>query len=202
MTSKGNFCSKHHLNNVTLPCKHFVCILISRPPNNNRLWAVVQRTRFGTEVKTALFVSSARISFEPGSYILTLVLRACRGFSMRRWWLWDFHLQEHLNELHDTIYQPISVSDPRGPNGFCRTEPESHSRCCCIPHNAMSVLVVQGPTCLVKNMNRIVQTKMETRLHCSRMRTARALTVSPSMLCAGGGGLLPGGCIPACTEAL
>ena len=30
------------------------------------------------------------------------------------------------------------------------------------------------------------------RLHSSRMRTARALTVSPSMLC-GEGGLLPGG---------
>ena len=27
-----------------------------------------------------------------------------------------------------------------------------------------------------------------TRLHSSRMRTARALTVSPSMLCGGGGG--------------
>ena len=33
-----------------------------------------------------------------------------------------------------------------------------------------------------------------TRLHSSRMRTARALTVSPSMLCAGGWGcLLQGG---------
>ena len=60
----------------------------------------------------------------------------------------------------------------------------------------------------------------KTRLHSSRMRTARALTVSPSMLCAGGGVsalrgcllegcvcLLPGVsasrgvCIPACTEA-
>ena len=58
-----------------------------------------------------------------------------------------------------------------------------------------------------------------TRLHSSRMRTARALTVSPSMLCGGGGVsapggrcLLPGGCllrgsapggggIPACTVA-
>ena len=50
------------------------------------------------------------------------------------------------------------------------------------------------------------------RLHSSRMRTARALTVSPSMLCAGGD-LFPegicsrgvpghgGGVIPACTEA-
>ena len=33
----------------------------------------------------------------------------------------------------------------------------------------------------------------QTRLHSSRMRTARALTVSPSMLCAGGGLLLGGG---------
>ena len=32
---------------------------------------------------------------------------------------------------------------------------------------------------------------LETRLHSSRMRTARALTVSPSMLC-WGGCLLPG----------
>ena len=117
---------------------------------------------------------------------MTLALRASDGFSIRRWWFWDFHLQEHLNELHDTIYQPSSVSDPGGLNGFCRTEPESHSRCCCIPHNAMSGLVVQGPICLVKKMDWIVQTKMETRLHSSRMRTARALTVSPSMLCAGG----------------
>ena len=30
-------------------------------------------------------------------------------------------------------------------------------------------------------------TKSVTRLHSSRMRTARVLTVSPSMLCAGGG---------------
>ena len=45
---------------------------------------------------------------------------------------------------------------------------------------------------------------LKTRLHSSRMRTARALTVSPSMLCAGGvppggvllwGGLLLGGCL-------
>ena len=64
---------------------------------------------------------------------------------------------------------------------------------------------------------------VKTRLHSSRMRTARALTVSPSMLCARGcllrgglllggsafwGGLLPGegdscsrGGIPVCTEA-
>ena len=49
---------------------------------------------------------------------------------------------------------------------------------------------------------------VKTRLHSSGMRTARTLTVSPSMLCAGGWGvcLLPGGCllqgggIPACTE--
>ena len=51
-----------------------------------------------------------------------------------------------------------------------------------------------------------------TRLHSSRMRTARSLTVSPSMLCWGGvagpGGCLVrgvawsgGGGIPACTEA-
>ena len=32
--------------------------------------------------------------------------------------------------------------------------------------------------------------KYKTRLHSSRMRTARALTVSPSMLCCGGGGCL------------
>ena len=39
--------------------------------------------------------------------------------------------------------------------------------------------------------------KNKTRLHSSRMRTARPLTVSPSMLCAGGawsgGHLVPGG---------
>ena len=35
----------------------------------------------------------------------------------------------------------------------------------------------------------------KTRLHSSRMRTARALTVSPSMLCAGGGVSAPGGCL-------
>ena len=37
----------------------------------------------------------------------------------------------------------------------------------------------------------------KTRLHSSRMRTARALTISPSMLCAGGGKgrLLQGGCL-------
>ena len=45
----------------------------------------------------------------------------------------------------------------------------------------------------------------KTRLHSSRMRTARTLTVSPSMLCSMGGawswgGLLRRG-IPACTEA-
>ena len=35
---------------------------------------------------------------------------------------------------------------------------------------------------------------MLTRLHSSRMRTARSLTVYPSMLCSGGwGGLFPGG---------
>ena len=49
-------------------------------------------------------------------------------------------------------------------------------------------------------------------MHSSRMRTARSLTVSPSMLCSGGclvwgvpgpGGCLPGpgGGISACTEA-
>ena len=67
----------------------------------------------------------------------------------------------------------------------------------------------------------MIRIYFETRLHSSRMRTARALTVSPSMLCAGGvpgpgGGAGPGcvpglgrvpglGCllggIPACTEA-
>ena len=36
-------------------------------------------------------------------------------------------------------------------------------------------------------------TSMLTRLHSSRMRTARALTVSPSMLCAGGGVSAPRG---------
>ena len=41
--------------------------------------------------------------------------------------------------------------------------------------------------------------KKQTRLHSSRMRTARVLTVSPSMLCAGGvsaprGGVCSGGC--------
>ena len=41
---------------------------------------------------------------------------------------------------------------------------------------------------------------LERSLHSSRMRTARALTVSPSMLCAGGFCFLGGG-IPACTEA-
>ena len=64
----------------------------------------------------------------------------------------------------------------------------------------------------------------ETRLHSSKMRTARLLTVSPSIHCAErgmpgprgcllwgclvhggclvlGGGLLPGGGIPACTKA-
>ena len=70
-------------------------------------------------------------------------------------------------------------------------------------------------------IKRIAVTNLDrTRLHSSRMRTARALTVSPSMLFVGGvctGGLsapgvgwgcllpgvylLPGGCIPACTEA-
>ena len=34
-----------------------------------------------------------------------------------------------------------------------------------------------------------------TRLHSSRMRTARALTISPSMLCARGEGGLVGGCL-------
>ena len=58
---------------------------------------------------------------------------------------------------------------------------------------------------------------LRTRLHSSRMRTARSLTVSPSMLCWGGGvpglgrlggvpalggsGACSGGGIPACTEA-
>ena len=55
---------------------------------------------------------------------------------------------------------------------------------------------------------------MNTRLHSSRMHTARLLTISPSMHCAGGvllgvcsqgvsasGGSAPGGGIPACTEA-
>ena len=32
-----------------------------------------------------------------------------------------------------------------------------------------------------------------TRLHSNRMRTGRALTVSPSMFCAGGGCMVPGG---------
>ena len=36
--------------------------------------------------------------------------------------------------------------------------------------------------------------KIRTRLHSSRMRTARALAVSPSMLCAGGVSA-PGGCL-------
>ena len=35
----------------------------------------------------------------------------------------------------------------------------------------------------------------KTRLHSSRMRTARALTVSRSMLCSGGGGVCSGGCL-------
>ena len=34
----------------------------------------------------------------------------------------------------------------------------------------------------------------KTRLHSNRMRTARALTISPSMLC-GGGGVCSGGCL-------
>ena len=55
----------------------------------------------------------------------------------------------------------------------------------------------------------------KNRLHFSRMRTARSLTISPSMFCSGGGGSAPrggawscgggawsgGGGIPACTEA-
>ena len=63
-------------------------------------------------------------------------------------------------------------------------------------------------------------TKIKTRLHSSRMRTASLLPVSPSMHCTGGGGsgpegslpLVPGGgvpasgpgvgvCIPACNGA-
>ena len=38
--------------------------------------------------------------------------------------------------------------------------------------------------------------KLEQELHSSRMHTARLLTVSPSMHCAGGGSALPGGCLP------
>ena len=41
------------------------------------------------------------------------------------------------------------------------------------------------PTCRVGEQN-------ETRLHSSRMHTARSLTVSPSMLCSGGACLVPG----------
>ena len=39
----------------------------------------------------------------------------------------------------------------------------------------------------------MIQQSTSTRLHSSRMRTARALTVSPSMFCAGGGVPGPGG---------
>ena len=42
---------------------------------------------------------------------------------------------------------------------------------------------------------------LRTRLHSSRMRTARAFTASPSMLCTRGVCLLLGGGIQACTEA-
>ena len=55
--------------------------------------------------------------------------------------------------------------------------------------------------CCSKVFSRIIydfEIKFITRLHSSRMRTARALTVSPSMhlrgtSALGGGGLLPGG---------
>ena len=36
---------------------------------------------------------------------------------------------------------------------------------------------------------------MKTRMHSSRMRTARSLTVSPSMLCSRGGGVCSGGSV-------
>ena len=48
---------------------------------------------------------------------------------------------------------------------------------------------------LLKNEQQYTTNYIITRMHSSRMRTARALTVSASMLCAGGvpG---PGGCVP------
>ena len=48
-------------------------------------------------------------------------------------------------------------------------------------------------------MNLILPKILLTTLHSSRMRTARALTVSPSMLCAGGPGPrgVPGPGVPA-----
>ena len=83
---------------------------------------------------------------------------------------------------------------------------------------SMGVVTVSATVCILTDI---------TRLHSSRMRTARALTISPSTLCAGvmpglgvpglgggcmvpgpwgcmvlGGCLVLGGCgIPACTEA-
>ena len=52
-------------------------------------------------------------------------------------------------------------------------------------HNLPYVIPVG---CLCEHLNHL-----KTRLHSSRMHTARALTVSPSMLCAEGGVLSPRG---------
>ena len=67
-----------------------------------------------------------------------------------------------------------------------------------IHYNAVSVISPQFP------LLEIDYYRKKTRMHSSRMRTARALTVSPSMLCTGGcllwgvpslgvGGSAPGG---------
>ena len=51
----------------------------------------------------------------------------------------------------------------------------------------------------ILKVNYYRESQQETSLHCSRMRTARSLTVSPSMLCTGGvsppGGVCSGGCL-------
>ena len=71
----------------------------------------------------------------------------------------------------------------------------------------LETVCVNGPLFLYQTLKDYVNTRIvvhkhvKTRLHSSRMRAARALTVSPSLLCTGGdvcsqGGLLQGGCLP------
>ena len=63
----------------------------------------------------------------------------------------------------------------------------------CYPWLCGSTLVSytrdQYSTCMVRIF-------ISTSMHPSRMRTARLLPLSPSMHCAGGGCLLPGGRLP------
>ena len=69
-----------------------------------------------------------------------------------------------------------------------------------MPSDQAFAVDLPAPLAVVFVASALLSTSTQTRLHSSRLRTARALTVSPSMLCGRGGvpgpGGVPGGCAP------